>query len=72
MPMEPLRTETIEKTKQAGAVLLGAVGGPKWDNVDFDIRPEAGLLAIRKERIIREFKTCNCFRCFGGCIKFET
>lgn len=46
---EPLRTETIEKAKQADAVLLGAVGGPKWDNVDFDIRPEAGLLAIRKE-----------------------
>ena len=46
---EPLRTETIERAKQADAVLLGAVGGPKWDNVDFDIRPEAGLLAIRKE-----------------------
>ncbi|MDA0652330.1 MAG: 3-isopropylmalate dehydrogenase, partial [Proteobacteria bacterium] len=31
------------------AVLLGAVGGPKWDNVAFDIRPEAGLLRIRKD-----------------------
>lgn len=46
---EPLRAETIEKAKQADAVLLGAVGGPKWDNVDFDTRPEAGLLAIRKD-----------------------
>ena len=46
---EPLRSETIEKAKQADAVLLGAVGGPKWDDVDFEIRPEAGLLAIRKE-----------------------
>jgi len=45
----PLREETIAKAKQADAVLLGAVGGPKWDNVDFDIRPEAGLLAIRKD-----------------------
>jgi len=45
----PLREETIAKAKQADAVLLGAVGGPKWDNVEFDIRPEAGLLAIRKD-----------------------
>ncbi len=45
----PLRDETIAKAKQADAVLLGAVGGPKWDNVEFDIRPEAGLLAIRKD-----------------------
>ncbi len=45
----PLREETIKKARQADAVLLGAVGGPKWDAVDFEIRPEAGLLAIRKE-----------------------
>ena len=45
----PLRDETVEAAKAADAVLLGAVGGPKWDNVDFDIRPEAGLLRIRKD-----------------------
>jgi 3-isopropylmalate dehydrogenase len=45
----PLRDETVAAAKQADAVLLGAVGGPKWDNVDFDIRPEAGLLRIRKD-----------------------
>jgi 3-isopropylmalate dehydrogenase len=45
----PMKDETVEAAKAADAVLLGAVGGPKWDNVDFDIRPEAGLLRIRKD-----------------------
>ena len=45
----PLRSETIGLAKSADAVLLGAVGGPKWDNVAFDVRPEAGLLEVRKE-----------------------
>ncbi len=45
----PLRDRTVADAKAADAVLLGAVGGPKWDNVAFDIRPEAGLLRIRKD-----------------------
>ena len=45
----PIKDETIESAKTADAVLLGAVGGPKWDDVDFEIRPEAGLLRIRKD-----------------------
>ncbi|WP_029011114.1 3-isopropylmalate dehydrogenase [Azospirillum halopraeferens] len=45
----PLADETLAEAKAADAVLLGAVGGPKWDNVAFEIRPEAGLLALRKE-----------------------
>jgi 3-isopropylmalate dehydrogenase len=45
----PLTDETIEKCKQSHAVLLGAVGGPKWDNIDYNIRPEAGLLYARKD-----------------------
>lgn len=44
---EPLPAATVDACKKADAVLLGAVGGPKWDNVPK--RPEAGLLAIRKE-----------------------
>lgn len=44
-----LSDDTLEKCQQADAVLLGAVGGPKWDDVDYAIRPEAGLLRIRKE-----------------------
>ncbi|RUA07806.1 MAG: 3-isopropylmalate dehydrogenase [Fusobacteria bacterium] len=45
----PLPQETIDMCKSSDAVLLGAVGGPKWDNVAGNKRPEAGLLKIRKE-----------------------
>jgi 3-isopropylmalate dehydrogenase len=43
----PLPKETVEICKQSDSVLLGAVGGPKWDNLEGDKRPEAGLLGIR-------------------------
>lgn len=46
---DPLTDEVLNKCKSSDAVLLGAVGGPKWDNVDKDKRPERGLLKIRKE-----------------------
>jgi 3-isopropylmalate dehydrogenase len=39
----------IARAKAADAVLLGAVGGPKWDKVGYDVRPEAGLLRLRKD-----------------------
>lgn len=45
----PLPQETLEVCKRADAVLLGAVGGPKWDNNPKELRPETGLLGIRKE-----------------------
>ena len=44
----PLRSEDLDACRQADAVLLGAVGGPKWDNPSAKVRPEAGLLALRK------------------------
>ncbi|MDY0404970.1 3-isopropylmalate dehydrogenase [Virgibacillus sp. 179-BFC.A HS] len=44
----PLPEETLDACMQADAVLLGAVGGPKWDQQPADKRPEAGLLGIRK------------------------
>ena len=43
----PLPEKTIEKCKTADSTLLGAVGGPKWDSLPGDRRPEAGLLGIR-------------------------
>ena len=43
----PLSAETLAAAKAADAVLLGAVGGPKWADVARDIRPEAGLLNLR-------------------------
>ena len=45
----PLADETLENCKNADSILMGSVGGPKWADVDFDIRPEAGLLKLRKE-----------------------
>lgn len=44
----PLPPETVEICKAADAVLLGAVGGPKWDDPSARVRPEQGLLGIRK------------------------
>lgn len=45
----PLADETLERARAADAVLLGAVGGPKWDKIERDIRPERGLLKIRAQ-----------------------
>lgn len=44
----PLPSETVRACEQADAVLLGAVGGEKWQGLPYDKRPEAGLLGIRK------------------------
>src|SRR5262249_40610877 len=40
---------TMLKAHAADAVIFGAVGGPKWDSVPYDVRPEAGLPLLRKE-----------------------
>lgn len=45
----PLSDGTLERAKECGLVLLGAVGGPKWDALPPSTRPERGLLRIRKE-----------------------
>mgnify|MGYP006423194405 CR=1 FL=1 len=45
----PLPDATIKAALRADAVLLGAVGGPKWEKMAYEIRPERGLLGIRKE-----------------------
>ncbi len=44
----PLPDETVQAAGQADAVLLGAVGGPKWDHVPPEIRPEKAILGLRK------------------------
>jgi len=46
---EPAPKETLEGVKQADAILFGAIGGDKWDNLPRDKRPETGLLKLRKE-----------------------
>jgi 3-isopropylmalate dehydrogenase len=45
----PLPDETIQGVKKVDAVLFGAIGGPKWDNLERHLRPETGLLGLRKE-----------------------
>jgi 3-isopropylmalate dehydrogenase len=45
----PVTEEVLKKAKSSDAVLLGAVGGPKWENLEHKLKPESGLLALRKE-----------------------
>lgn len=46
---KPLIDSVLNLTKQSDAVLLGAMGGPKWDGLDYSIRPERALLGLRQE-----------------------
>lgn len=58
----PLTNDTLEIAKSSNAVLLGAVGGPKWNNVARDQRPEAGLLQLRKELdVFANLRPAFCF-----------
>ena len=45
----PLPNDTLKAARKADAILLGAVGGTKWEGLDYSVRPERGLLGIRKE-----------------------
>ena len=45
----PLPNQTLEAAKSADAILLGAVGGPVWDDLDYELRPERALLGLRSE-----------------------
>lgn len=58
----PLTDAVLDRARQASAVLLGAVGGPKWANVPRDKRPEAGLLALRKGlEVYANLRPAYCF-----------
>jgi len=58
----PLSDETMEKAQQVDAVLLGAVGGPKYDDLDFSVKPERGLLRLRKEMdLYANLRPAQCF-----------
>lgn len=45
----PITDETMQRAKDADAILFGSVGGPKWDKLGFDMRPEIAILRLRKE-----------------------
>ncbi|QDY71263.1 3-isopropylmalate dehydrogenase [Qingshengfaniella alkalisoli] len=58
----PLSDETMEKAQEVDAVLLGAVGGPKYDDLDFSVKPERGLLRLRKEMdLYSNLRPAQCF-----------
>src|ERR1700682_5108668 len=48
-PGVPLSDDAMKSALEADAVLFGSVGGPKWDNVEFDKKPERGLVRLGKE-----------------------
>ncbi len=54
--------ETVAKAMKSDAVMFGAVGGPKWDEVPFDVRPEAGLLRLRKDmKLFANLRPAICY-----------
>jgi 3-isopropylmalate dehydrogenase len=58
----PLHDDTMAKALKADAVLLGAVGGPKYDTLDFSLKPERGLLRLRKEMdLYANLRPAQCF-----------
>ncbi len=58
----PLHDDTMAKAQAADAVLLGAVGGPKYDDLDFSVKPERGLLRLRKEMdLYSNLRPAQCF-----------
>jgi 3-isopropylmalate dehydrogenase len=58
----PLHDETMAKAQDVDAVLLGAVGGPKYDDLDFSVKPERGLLRLRKEMdLFANLRPAQCF-----------
>mgnify|MGYP000548115110 FL=1 len=58
----PLHDDTMKKALDVDAVLLGAVGGPKYDNLDFSLKPERGLLRLRKEMdLYSNLRPAQCF-----------
>ena len=58
----PLTDETMARAQAADAVLLGAVGGPAYDALDFSLKPERGLLRLRKEMdLFANLRPAQCF-----------
>ena len=59
----PITDEVFYKASESEAVILGAVGGPKWDNLDFSKKPERALLKLRKElKLFANLRPAICFK----------
>ncbi|MBC7165263.1 MAG: 3-isopropylmalate dehydrogenase [Roseovarius sp.] len=66
----PLHDDTMAKAQEVDAVLLGAVGGPQYDNLDFSVKPERGLLRLRKEMDL--YANLRPARCFDALADFSS
>ena len=66
----PLHDDTMAKAQEVDAVLLGAVGGPKYDDLDFSLKPERGLLRLRKEMDL--FSNLRPAQCFDALADFSS
>ncbi len=66
----PLTDETMAKAQEVDAVLLGAVGGPAYDDLDFSVKPERGLLRLRKEMDL--FSNLRPAQCFDALADFSS
>ncbi len=63
----PLHDDTLEKARKADAILLGAAGGPEYDNLEFGLKPERGLLKLRKELdLYANLRPAICFDALSG------
>ncbi len=66
----PLHDDTMARAQDADAVLLGAVGGPQYDDLDFSVKPERGLLRLRKEMDL--FSNLRPAQCFDALADFSS
>ncbi len=66
----PLHDDTMAKALASDAVLLGAVGGPEYDELDFSLKPERGLLRLRKEMDL--FSNLRPAQCFDALADFSS
>ena len=69
----PLHDSTLAKAQEVDAVLLGAVGGPDYDNLDFSVKPERGLLKLRKEMdLFANLRPAQCFNALADFSSLKT
>ncbi|AEG50905.1 3-isopropylmalate dehydrogenase [Sphingobium chlorophenolicum L-1] len=69
----PITAATIETALQSDAVLMGAVGGPQWSGLAYDLRPEAGLLKLREAMdVYANLRPAFCFNALAGLSSLKT
>lgn len=69
----PFPDETLDAAKKSDAILLGAVGGPKWEGLEYSKRPERGLLGLRKElQLFANLRPAQCFPALADASTLKT